>query len=52
MTTFSAKSNFTAILSVVALGCALSFGIAPVRAGDDVSEDQIVQALTPSRRRR
>jgi outer membrane protein OmpA-like peptidoglycan-associated protein len=47
MTTFSAKSNFTAILSVVALGCALSFGIAPVRAGDDISEDQIVQALTP-----
>src|ERR1700754_535493 len=43
----SAKNNFIALLSIVALGAALSFGIGQARAGDDVSEDQIVRALTP-----
>ncbi len=47
MTKLSGKSNLIAILSIVTLGCALSFGTAPARAGADVSEDQIVQALTP-----
>ena len=47
MTKLSGKRNFIAILSIVALGAALSFVITPARAGDDVSEDQIVQALTP-----
>jgi outer membrane protein OmpA-like peptidoglycan-associated protein len=41
------KSNFIAILSIVTLGAAFSFGIGQARAGDDVSEDQIVRALTP-----
>ena len=47
MTKLSGKTNFIAILSILALGVAFSFGIAPARAGDDVSEDQIVRALTP-----
>jgi len=47
MTKLWEKGNFIAILSIVSLGAALSFGTAPARAGDDVSEDQIVQALTP-----
>jgi outer membrane protein OmpA-like peptidoglycan-associated protein len=40
------KRNFIAILSVVAVGAILSFGIGQARA-EDVSEDQIVRALTP-----
>jgi outer membrane protein OmpA-like peptidoglycan-associated protein len=40
------KRNFIAILSVVTLGATLSFGIGQARA-EDVSEDQIVRALTP-----
>jgi outer membrane protein OmpA-like peptidoglycan-associated protein len=47
MTKQRGKSNFIAILSIATLGVALSFAIGPARAGDDVSEDQIVQALTP-----
>jgi outer membrane protein OmpA-like peptidoglycan-associated protein len=47
MTRLWAESNFIAIFSVITLGAALSFAIAPARAGDDVSEDQIVRALTP-----
>jgi outer membrane protein OmpA-like peptidoglycan-associated protein len=45
MTTLSAKGNFIAMLSIFSL--ALSFAIAPARAEDNVSEDQIVRALTP-----
>ncbi len=47
MTKLSGKRNLIAILSIVTLGAAFSFGINPARAGDDVSEDQIVRALTP-----
>jgi outer membrane protein OmpA-like peptidoglycan-associated protein len=47
MTKLSGKRNFIAILSIVTIGAAVSFGIGQARAGDDVSEDQIVQALTP-----
>ena len=47
MTRLWAKSNFIAIFSIITLGTALSFATAPARAGDDVSEDQIVRALTP-----
>ena len=47
MTKLSGKRNFIAILSIVTIGAALSFGISQARAGDDVSEDAIVQALTP-----
>jgi outer membrane protein OmpA-like peptidoglycan-associated protein len=45
----STKRNFIAILSIVTLGAALSFGIGQARA-EDVSEDQIVRALTPKPR--
>lgn len=47
MTKLFAKGHFVAILSIVSLGAAFS---CPARAGDDVSEDQIVQALTPKPR--
>jgi len=50
-TTISAKRTFMAILSVVTLGltlgAAISFGIGQARAEDNLSEDQIVRALTP-----
>jgi len=45
-----AKSKFAAILSILsilALGATFSLGIGQARAGDDVSEDQIVRALSP-----
>jgi outer membrane protein OmpA-like peptidoglycan-associated protein len=41
----SARSNFTAIVSLLTIGAALSFGAATAVAGDDVTEDQIVRAL-------
>jgi outer membrane protein OmpA-like peptidoglycan-associated protein len=41
------KRNFIAILSVVTLGAAMTFGMGQARAEDNVSEDQIVRALTP-----
>ena len=47
MTRLWAKGNFIAIFSIITLGTAVSFATAPARAGDDVSEDQIVRALTP-----
>jgi outer membrane protein OmpA-like peptidoglycan-associated protein len=50
MTTMSARRNFIAILSVLSIGAALSFGIGQARAGDDVSEDEIVRALTPKQK--
>jgi outer membrane protein OmpA-like peptidoglycan-associated protein len=43
----SARSNFTAIVSLLTIGAALSFGAATAVAGDDVTEDQIVRALQP-----
>jgi len=46
----SGRRNCIAILSVLALGAAVSFGIGQARAGDDVSEDQIVKALTPQKK--
>jgi outer membrane protein OmpA-like peptidoglycan-associated protein len=45
-TRISAKRTFIAILSIVTLGAAISFGIGQARA-EDMSEDQIVRALTP-----
>jgi outer membrane protein OmpA-like peptidoglycan-associated protein len=47
MTKLSFKRNFFATLAVVAIGAAFSFGIGQARAGDDVTEDMIVRALTP-----
>ncbi|MES5487234.1 OmpA family protein [Bradyrhizobium sp. INPA03-11B] len=39
-----------AILSFVTAGAMLSFGMAAARAGDDVTEDQIIKALTPEKK--
>ena len=51
MAKISAK-NFTAILSIVAIGAALSFGlVAKATAGEaNVTEDQIVRALAPPKK--
>jgi outer membrane protein OmpA-like peptidoglycan-associated protein len=42
--------NLAAIVSVVAIGAALSFGVSRALAAEDVSEDQILQALTPAKK--
>ena len=48
MTKMSARRNFfVAILSVLSIGAAISFGAGPARAQNNVSEDEIVRALTP-----
>ncbi|UFX45662.1 OmpA family protein [Bradyrhizobium sp. 41S5] len=39
-----------AILSIVTVGAVLSFGMAAARAGDNVTEDQIIKALTPEKK--
>jgi len=39
--------NLTAILSIVTIGAALSFAMAPAVAADEVTEDQILRALAP-----
>ena len=45
----SGRRNLTAMLSIVTIGVALSIGMAKAVAGDDVSEGQIVRALTPAK---
>jgi outer membrane protein OmpA-like peptidoglycan-associated protein len=45
----SAKRYLTALVSVVAIGAAFSFCTTQARAGD-VTEDQIVNALTPAKK--
>ena len=44
----SGSSILTAILSVLTIGAALSVGVA--KAADDVTEDQILQALAPAKK--
>ncbi len=39
-----------AMLSIVTVGAVLSFGMAVARAGDNVTEDQIIKALTPEKK--
>jgi outer membrane protein OmpA-like peptidoglycan-associated protein len=39
-----------AMLSIVTVGAVLSFGMAAARAGDNVTEDQIIKALTPEKK--
>ncbi|MHC2330943.1 OmpA family protein [Bradyrhizobium sp. USDA 4454] len=39
-----------AILSIMTAGAVLSFGMVAARAGDDVTEDQIIKALTPEKK--
>lgn len=50
MMKFSGKRNFVAILSVMAIGAAFAFGVGQAKAGEDVTEDQIVHALTPAKK--
>jgi len=42
--------KFTAILSIVAIGAAFSFVVSKARAGEVVTEDQIVKALVPEKK--
>ncbi len=44
----SGSSALTAILSLLTLGAALSIGVA--KAADDITEDQILQALAPAKK--
>jgi outer membrane protein OmpA-like peptidoglycan-associated protein len=46
MSNMSGRRNLTAILSLLTIGAALSFGVA--RAAEDVTEDQILRALSPA----
>jgi outer membrane protein OmpA-like peptidoglycan-associated protein len=50
MSNMSTRKDFAAMLSVAAIGAALSFGISSALAGDNVSEDQIVHALAPAKK--
>ena len=51
MSNFSATKPFTAMLSIATIGVALSVYSATARAGDNnVTEDQIVRALTPEKK--
>ncbi len=43
------RKYLTAILSIVTIGAALSLGMAKAVAGDDVTESQILKALTPTK---
>jgi outer membrane protein OmpA-like peptidoglycan-associated protein len=43
------RRNLAAILSIVAIGAALSVSVGTATAGDDVTAGQILQALTPAR---
>jgi outer membrane protein OmpA-like peptidoglycan-associated protein len=47
MSRMSETKNLTAILSIVTIGAALSFAMAPAVAADEVTEDQILRALAP-----
>ena len=49
MSRMSAKRYLTALVSVIAMGAAFSFGATQARAGD-LTEDQIVNALTPAKK--
>src|SRR5260370_42190408 len=50
MSKMSGRGKFTAILSILTIGAALSFGVARAVAGDDVTEDQILKALAPAKK--
>ncbi|MBR0794216.1 OmpA family protein [Bradyrhizobium jicamae] len=47
---FRPSGNLAAILAISTVAAALSFGMLAARAGDDVTEDQIVRALTPEKK--
>jgi outer membrane protein OmpA-like peptidoglycan-associated protein len=50
MSDISASKSLTAILSIMTIGAALSFGIGTARAGDEVTEQQILKALAPEKK--
>ena len=51
MSKIAVRSIFTAILSIAAVGAALSFGVAQAVAADEVvTEDQILRALAPPKK--
>ncbi len=50
MAKMSGMRNLTAVLSVVAIGAAFCVAAGLARAGDDVTEDQIVRALAPAKK--
>jgi outer membrane protein OmpA-like peptidoglycan-associated protein len=46
----TAKKNLAAMLSVAMIGATLALGMAAARAGDNVTEEQILKALTPEKK--
>jgi outer membrane protein OmpA-like peptidoglycan-associated protein len=50
MSKMSGRRSLTAILSLLTIGVALSFGLGKAVAADDVTEDQIVRALAPAKK--
>lgn len=46
----TAKKNLAAMLSVATIGAALALGMVAARAGDNVTEEQILRALTPEKK--
>jgi outer membrane protein OmpA-like peptidoglycan-associated protein len=50
MSKMSARKSLTAVLTLLAMGAALSFGMGKAVAADDVTEDQIVRALAPAKK--
>jgi outer membrane protein OmpA-like peptidoglycan-associated protein len=50
MAKFSRSRNLTAVAAILTVGTALSFGIGAALAADEVTEDQILKALTPAKK--
>ncbi len=50
MAKHSGTRSLTAIAAIVTVGTALSFGIGAALAADEVTEDQILKALTPAKK--
>lgn len=51
MSEISATKSLTAILSIMAIGAALAFSPGTARAGDEVTEQQILKALAPAEKK-
>src|SRR6185312_8130142 len=50
MSNLSRNKTLTAMLSIATIGATLSLGLAEARAGGNVTEDQIILALTPPKK--
>jgi outer membrane protein OmpA-like peptidoglycan-associated protein len=50
MSKMSGRISLTAIVSIVTISAALSFGMAKAFAAEDVTEDEIVRALAPAKK--